>query len=116
MKLHMPPDAWESVGHGHQKFVISNSSRDFGECEIEVPDEVGHVLLRCSAGAVRIDLPEPERCMELVRVKHQSGKSGNIGWDNKVWTPDADGFLWMPLCSLPDIMPHGYVQAPEKKD
>ncbi len=64
MRLQMPRGC-DSVTHGPHGYTVSN----IDWC-VEVPDEVGHVLLRTGAGAVWIDRPVPPEPPGLVVLEH----------------------------------------------
>ena len=61
----------DEVSHDGVRYPVSNSGRHLGVNEVVVPDHVGHVLLRVSAGAVRVEddsEPEPVQCPHCGRT------------------------------------------------
>ena len=95
---------------------ISNSPAGVGLYEVTVSDECGHVLLRSSAGATRIDEPVPEPDMSPVRLRHISGKAVPVGWHGAIYEPDDEsGVITVPGCSVSDILPHGFIHVRDEE-
>jgi hypothetical protein len=74
----------DCIGHDGVQYIVNNVTR-----EVEVPDEVGYVLLRVGAGCVRIDAPpvvEPEGELPMIVPTDEA----IFTWRGKIYGPAVD--------------------------
>ena len=108
MKLRM--NNCDEVNHGGVRYPVSNSGRHLGVGEIEVPDHVGHVLLRTGAGAVRIDDDsEPE---DFVAMKHPGNPHTSLTARGFTYHPE-NGVVHVNAAAVADAIRRGFVLVEE---
>ncbi len=73
---------------------------------VDVPPEVGAVLLATGAGAVQIDAePEPEPS-HMVRVMDED-RTASFSWRRRSYAADDEGVLTIPAAAMADAISHG---------
>ena len=83
--------------------------------EVEVPDEVGYVLLRVGAGCVRIDAPpvvEPEGELPMIAPTDEA----IFAWRGKIYGPAVDGVIMLPIAAMSEALSHGFITATIDED
>ena len=100
----------DCIGHDGVQYIVNNVTR-----EVEVPDEVGYVLLRVGAGCVRIDAPpvvEPEGELPMIAPTDEA----IFAWRGKIYGPAVDGVIMLPIAAMSEALPHGFITATIDED
>jgi hypothetical protein len=91
----------DEVNHGTTSYHVPRDG------VVELPPEVAEHVIR-QGGGKDID-PKPELPSDLVEVRHVSDPNAGLSWGWKSYPPSKDGKLHVPMASLEDIAPHGFL-------
>ncbi len=80
------------------------------EWTVEVPAHVAEHILR-QGGAVQLDVPAPDLGEGFIHVRHINDPKTGFSHGAKIYEPDKNGKIKVPVSILAEIEPHGFISC-----